>query len=105
MNRTQLNIAFGVAASVLTFSSFVLVLKGATDEPYETYRASDAFEQIVIGTALIVLWGSYSLAVVAIVICRQMSRSWLAIILWAAICPFGYLYDLEHIILPAMRGP
>jgi hypothetical protein len=107
MTRPYLGIIFGGGvAAVLSLISLVLVWKGANDEPYETFRSSDAFEQVVLGTALITLWFCYSLAVIALVAAGQMSRRWLAMLLWSAICvfyllscPFGYLYDLEHIIL------
>ena len=110
MTRQQLYLAFGVATCLLTISSFVLVLKGASDEPYGAYRAADAFQQVVLGTACIVFWLCFSIALVALVASRQMSRKWLFMLVWASICifylkdcPLGYLWDLEHIILPAAK--
>jgi len=111
MNRPLVNLALLTAAIVLSFVSFVLVLNGATDEPYEAYRANDAFEQLVIGTALIALWCCYSVVVVTLVATQRITRDWLVIIVWAAICvfylsccPLGYVHDLDHFIFPSRSG-
>ena len=63
------------------------------------------------GTALMVLWACYSLAVGLLVATRKISPAWLALLLWAAVClfylhysPFGYLSDIEKFVVPASKG-
>jgi hypothetical protein len=111
MVRSHLNIALGFVTIVMTLASWTLVIQGAYDEPYGYFRHSDAFAQIVVGTALISFWFCLSLAIVALVIAAQISGLWLTALLWAAICmfylkdcPLGYLWDLEHIIVPYAGG-
>jgi hypothetical protein len=107
MRRTGLNIAFGSIVVVMTVISCAVVIRGAEDEPYDTFRYSDAFTQVVIGTVLISFWICSSLVAVALVSVGQLSRIWLIVLLWAAICifylkdcPLGYLHDLEQFIIP-----
>ncbi len=111
ISRTQLNVAFALFALLLSAASFVVVLQGATDEPYMGYRRSDAIVQVGVGTALMVLWCCCSVAVVVLVGTRKLPIAWLALLLWAAIClfylstcPLGYLGDIEKFVLPAAAG-
>jgi hypothetical protein len=107
MRRPDVSIAFGSIVVVMTLFSWATVIQGAHDEPYESFRRSGAFSQMIVGTALISFWLCLSLAIIALVGAGQMSRRWLMALLWAAICifylaacPLGYLYDLEHFIIP-----
>jgi hypothetical protein len=111
ISRTQLNVTFALVAAVLSAASFVVVLQGATDEPYMGYRRYDAVVQVGVGTALMVLWCCCALAVVVLVATRKLPVWWLALLLWAAIClfylsfaPLGYLGDIEKFIIPAASG-
>ncbi|MCX5658768.1 MAG: hypothetical protein NTW19_03490 [Planctomycetota bacterium] len=111
MSRTLLKIAFLVAAGLLSIASFLVIMQGANDEPYVTYRRSDAIVQVVVGTALMVLWACCAITVVVLVGTRRLPARWLAIVLWAAIClcylsysPLGYLEDIEKFVLPASGG-
>jgi hypothetical protein len=111
MYRSDLNIAVASVVVVMTIFSWALVIQGAEDEPYDYFRRSDAIAQIIGGTALISCWFCLSLAVVVLVSVRRLSRRWLIVLLWAAICmlylkdcPLGYLYDVEHFILPHAGG-
>jgi hypothetical protein len=92
---------------VLSFLSFVVVLKGAGDEPYFVYRHSDAFTQIVIGTSLFTMWGCFAVFLAVSIFAKHLSKKWIAGIVWAVVCmfylsccPAGYLHDLEQFILP-----
>src|SRR3954469_10814644 len=111
ISRLQLNIALAVTTAALSAVSLVVVFQGANDEPYIGYRRYDAIVQVGVGTALMVLWGLCSLAVLVLVGKRKLSRGWLALLLWAAIClfylsysPLGYLEDIEKHVIPAAAG-
>jgi hypothetical protein len=89
---------------VLSVASYLIVSKGAIDEPYDSLIISDAIEQVGIGMSLIVLW----LHVMAIILPRVMrgklSRLWLLVLVWGAInlfylyqSPSGYLSDISRI--------
>ena len=108
ISRFQLNVACALVASVLSAAAFLVVLRGAHDEPYMAYHRSDAGVQVGVGTALIVLWCSCAVAVAALVATRKLPLPWLALLPWAVVCvfylsysPSGYLSDLENHILPA----
>jgi hypothetical protein len=94
------------SAALLTLVSVFLVAAYAGPEPFFNYRRADAFTHIGIATAVIALWGAWSLAILGLVISRVFSVKWLAGLLLAAIasfylhcCPTGYLDDLENWML------
>ena len=67
--------------------------------------------QVGVGTALMVLWGCCSIAVLVLVRARKLSVGWLALLLWAAICLFylsssllAYLQDMEGLVIPPSGG-
>jgi hypothetical protein len=106
MTRTNLNWLIAIVASFRTIASWVVVMQGATDEPYFEYHYSDAFSQVVLGSSLIAVWCCISLVLIPLVIIRLISAKWLFLVLWSVICifylsscPLGYLSDLEHNIL------
>lgn len=108
ISRTALNAAVFLSSVALTLASLFVVLQGAHDEPYTTYRRYDAIMQVGVGTALIVLWCCCSIVVLALVRKGKFSVAWLALLLWAAIClfylsesPLGYLEDIEKFVIPA----
>ena len=109
----QLNVACGVIALVLSIASIHVVFQGAADEPYMGYRRSDAVVQVGIGTALMLLWGCFAIAVLLLTTTRKVSRWWLVVLPWAAIClfylsyaPLGYLQDIEKFVIPpSAQGP
>jgi hypothetical protein len=111
VGHTQRSIVLACLTAVLSAASLVVVLQGANDEPYMRYRRYDAIVQVGFGTALLVLWCCLSLAVVALVATRKLSRWWLTLLLWAAVCffylsacPVGYLEDIEKFVLPTPNG-
>ncbi|MCA9147646.1 MAG: hypothetical protein KDA92_00035 [Planctomycetales bacterium] len=92
---------------MLTVASFFVVFQGASDEPYGVYRRYDALVQVGLGTALIALWCSWSVAVVVFIVAQKLPKAWLSALLWVAIClfylsfsPVGYLKDLEQFVIP-----
>ena len=104
---SQLNVAFAVMAALLSIASLLVVLQGAGDEPYGVYRRYDAIVQVGVGTALMVLWCCYCLALLVLVVTRKLPAWWLALLLWVAICllylsesPLGYLQDIEKLVIP-----
>ena len=111
ISRTQLNVAFALIAAALSIASLFVVMQGANDEPYGAYRRYDAIVQVGVGTALMVLWCSCSLAVLVLVGARKLTAWWLTLLLWAALClfylsysPLGYLQDIEKFVIPASGG-
>jgi len=70
---------------VLTIASAFVVVDGAAAEPYILFRYSDAFVQIGIAVALIVLWLQFSVWLSYAAITRRVPKPWLALIIWAGI--------------------
>jgi hypothetical protein len=113
ITQVQLNAACGAIATALSIASVVVVFQGANDEPYLDYRRYDAVVQLGIGTTLMVLWSCFAVAVLLLAATRKISRWWLALLPWTAICliylseaPFGYLQDIENFVIPpSAKGP
>jgi hypothetical protein len=86
----------------LTAISWLIVIKGAADEPYYGGISKfDATSQVGVGTALIVLWALWSAMVITFILRRCLHPAVSAILIWAAICVFylgrgvnGYLSDI-----------
>jgi peptidoglycan/LPS O-acetylase OafA/YrhL len=111
ISRRQLNLTIAFVSAALSAVSLFVVVQGANDEPYMGYRRYDAVVQVGLGTALIVLWGCCSVAVLVLVRKKKLSAAWLALLLWAAIClfylsssPLGYLEDMERFVIPPTGG-
>ena len=89
-------------AGVLSVASFVVVLKGASDEPYMGgVTKSDAIVQVGIGCVLIALWAVWCVAAVCLAVRNLLTPIMLVLTLWAGICVFylahgvdGYLSDV-----------
>ena len=56
MKRLWLHLTLAVSALVLSAASFLVVLQGASDEPYLAFRSSDAIVQIGGAMLLMMLW-------------------------------------------------
>src|SRR5689334_1489548 len=79
----------GGVAVALSAVSWVVVMKGAADEPYfGGIRKSDAIVQVGVGTALIVLWALWCAMAIAFILRRRLHPAASAILIWAAICVF-----------------
>ncbi len=95
------SIALNTLCLLASIVSLILVMQGATDEPYVTFRPAEALSQIGLGCALITIWLFLVVAVCYGVFTHRLARWWLLLVLWAAIavyhlrlCPFGYVEDL-----------
>ncbi|MDQ2824901.1 MAG: hypothetical protein M3R29_05590, partial [Verrucomicrobiota bacterium] len=95
---------FCVLASVI---SLILVMQGATDEPYVSFRPADALSQVGLGCALITIWLVLVAAACYGVFTRRLAGWWLLLLPWAAmaiyylyLCPFGYVEDIMRHVTP-----
>lgn len=84
-----------------TIGSFLLVYRNASDEPYISFRGLDAFFQVGVGCALILIWIYLIAGTLYGVATGRLSRGWLWLLPWAAfvlfylrICPQGYIEDI-----------
>ena len=91
---------------VLTIASAFVVVDGAAAEPYILFRYSDAFVQIGIAVALIVLWLQFSVWLSYAAITRRVPKPWLALIIWAGIAvfnlwhsPVAYVEDITKFVV------
>lgn len=94
-------ILMGIIA--LLVPSFWVVLKGAGDEPYVRFRASDAVVQIGVASALMTLWVLVIVFVTAQVWKKKLHTVWLSALVLSAIAlfflfhaPVDYLSDLAY---------
>ena len=90
---------------VLSIASFLVVIQGATDEPYLVFRKADAVVQVGVAMMLMLLWVQLAVWVVAGVVRCRVSAWWLALVLWALICeayllesPRGYMLDITRYV-------
>jgi multisubunit Na+/H+ antiporter MnhE subunit len=90
-----------LAMAGLLVPSVWVVLKGAGDEPYTSFRASDAVVQIGVACALMALWIVLLGFITAQVVKKKLPRAWLASIVLCAVAlyclydsPAGYISDL-----------
>jgi hypothetical protein len=90
---------------LLTVVSLWVVGAGAGDEPYLTFRASDAYVQIGIALVLMALWLQLAAWLVYASARRRISRPWLALIIWVALViyflwdsPAGYIQDISRYV-------
>ena len=92
MKRLHLHLILAVSAIVLTIASFVVVMQGASDEPYVVFHRSDALVQVGVAMVLMLLWVQLAGGMIYGIIRRRISLMWLPLLLWVAICEF-YLYQ------------
>ena len=90
-----------VATIILSVASAVVVLQGASDEPYASFRASDALIQIGTAMVLMTLWLQLALFLGWAVAVGRASKMWLLLLIWIAVCEFylsesprGYVRDM-----------
>jgi hypothetical protein len=91
-----------ITASLLVISFWVF-LRGASDEPYTTFRASDAVVQIGVASALMALWVVLIGFITAQVAKKKLHPAWLSVFILCALAvfglyqsPAGYISDLIH---------
>jgi hypothetical protein len=92
MKPLHTNLILAASALVLSVLSFVVVYQGASDEPYTSFRKSDAVVQVGVAMVLMLLWVQLAACIVVGVIRRRVSLWWLPLLLWVLICEF-YLFD------------
>lgn len=73
-------------------ASIWVVLKGAGDEPYTSFRASDAIVQIGVASALMALWVVLLGSITIHVFQKKLHPAWLACFCLGALALYG-LYD------------
>jgi hypothetical protein len=92
-----------VTATALFTASVWVAFRGASNEPYATFRASDAIVQIGVASALMTLWVIWSILVTVEVRKKRISASWLSALILSALMllllyqsPAGYVSDIVH---------
>src|SRR4051794_28223358 len=90
----------------LTIASGIVVLDGAAAEPYIRFRYPDAFVQIGVAVALIVLWLQFSVWLSYAAITRRVPKLCLALIIWAGLAvfnlwrsPVAYVGDITKFVI------
>ncbi len=93
--------AAAFATTGLLAASVWVVLKGAGDEPYTSFRTSDAIVQIGVACALIALWLVWIGCITAQVVKKKLHPLWLATLALCALAlcglyasPTDYISDL-----------
>ena len=92
MKRRGNNLILAVSTLTLSVASFVVVIKGASDEPYTVFRQSDALVQIGVAMILMLLWLQLAAVIVAGVALRRVLQWWLFLLLWILTIEF-YLFE------------
>lgn len=94
------------SALFLSVCSFLLVFKGAGDEPFMGWNQSDAMLHVGGSAGLITLWGLWAGGSVLLVKHRQIHPAWLLILVWTLINQLylhenlsGYLWDIDNLVL------
>ena len=91
MKRFRNNLILVISALTLSVASFVVVIQGASDEPYTVFRQSDALVQIGVAMVLMLLWFQLAAVIVAGVALRRVSQWWLPLLIWILLLEF-YLF-------------
>ena len=94
-----------VCCFTLTLASLWVIAKGAGDEPYHTFRSSDAYVQIGLAMILVVFWLQLGTWIAYAAARRRISRGWLALIIWMGLVlfylwqsPTGYVHDISRYV-------
>lgn len=87
----------------LLLPSVWVFFRGAGDEPYVVFRASDAVVQIGVASALMALWIVLLSFIGAQVVKKKLHRAWISAMLVGALAlcclyqsPMSYISDLVH---------
>ena len=105
MKPLHTNLILAASALALSIASFLVVIQGASDEPYTVFSKSDAVVQIGVAMVLMFLWIQLAIVIVAGVARRRVSLWWLPLLLWVLICEFylfhspsGYVHDITRYV-------
>jgi hypothetical protein len=100
------SLALGTFCVLTSIASLIVVMQGATDEPYVSFRPADVLSQVGLGSALIAVWLVLGTAAYG-VFTRRLAGWWLLLLPWAAIaiyylyqCPFGYVDEIMRHVTP-----
>ena len=100
-SREVVSLLIMMYVAALSVASFVVIMQGASDEPYYRFRPTDCLTQVGVGVTLLALWMQLALGIAAGIIWFRLSRWFLAILLWGVLvcfylysCPSGYLGDM-----------
>ena len=100
-NRSQEIVLVGYTA-LLWITSALVILKGASDEPYSTFRRADVFIQVGLGSALAALWLHLIAHVSFGIARRKLLKTLIPVLLLGAVNLYmlflgatGYISDLE----------
>ena len=100
------NIPIVIYALVLSITSAYIAFDGAAAEPYLVFRFNDAFVQVGLAIALMVLWLQFAACLLYGVITRRVARPWLALSIWIATAmfylwqsPVGYVGDITKFVI------
>lgn len=90
-------------AAALMVPSACVALAGANDEPYTSFRSSDALVQIGIACSLMTLWLLFAALIIWEVTKRRVKTAWLGGLVLCGLVvailyqsPKDYLSDLEQ---------
>jgi hypothetical protein len=90
----------------LSIASVWIVVDGAAAEPYIEFRRADAFLQVGVGFALIVLWLQLAAWLVYGVTVRRLAKPWLLLTILAGAglfylwqSPVGYIEDITKFVI------
>ena len=105
MKRLYLQLILAASAIVLSIGSFLVVMRGATDEPYVTFHRSDAIVQVGVAMLLMLLWIQLAAGMILGVVRQRISVWWLPLLVWVLICEFylsycpsGYVQDITKYV-------
>src|SRR5256885_1363204 len=100
------NIRIVIYALVLSLTSAYIVFDGAAAEPYIEFRFSDAFVQVGLAIALMVLWLQFAAYLFYGVLTRRVAKFWLALSIWNGTAvfylwhsPVGYVGDITRFVI------
>jgi len=105
MKRSHLHVVVIASAIALSIGSFLVVMRGATDEPYVSFHRSDAIVQVGVAMLLMLLWVQLAAGVIWGVVRRRISAWCLPLLILVLICEFylsycpsGYVQDITRYV-------
>ncbi len=105
MKQLRTNLILGASTLLLSVVSFLVVMQGASDEPYVTFRKTDALVQVGVAMVLMLLWAQLAIVIVAGITRGRISGLWFAVLLWVFVCelylfhcPVGYVTDITRYV-------
>src|SRR5688500_12436365 len=100
----------GLHLVIATIGSLLLVMEGASKEPFVRFIPSEAISQVGLGCFFMAVWVYIVTAVMYGVLSRRLHGAWLLVVPWAAmvlfylrLCPEGYVADVQMWVSSAFR--